>query len=90
MFTENARDSFRTPRWGRKCFRGLYEKTRLPICPIYGGFPVKMISHLGKPISFLEDTQPDDIKHVVKNAVCDFFFNKKYLTVHEKYLRLLI
>uniref|UniRef100_A0AC34PUA4 Phospholipid/glycerol acyltransferase domain-containing protein n=1 Tax=Panagrolaimus sp. JU765 TaxID=591449 RepID=A0AC34PUA4_9BILA len=71
MFTENSRDSFRTPRWGRKCFRGLYEKTRLPICPIYGGFPVKMVSHLGKPITFSEDTPPDDIKHIVKNAVAD-------------------
>lgn len=71
MFTENSRDSFRTPRWGRLCFRGLYERTRLPICPIYGGFPVKMVTHLGKPIYFTEETLPEDLKHVVKNAVAD-------------------
>jgi hypothetical protein len=71
MFTENSRDSFRTPRWGRKIFRGLYEKTRLPICPIYGGFPVKMITHLGAPIHFPEDALAEDVKLVVKNAVAD-------------------
>uniref|UniRef100_A0AC34F496 Phospholipid/glycerol acyltransferase domain-containing protein n=1 Tax=Panagrolaimus sp. ES5 TaxID=591445 RepID=A0AC34F496_9BILA len=71
MFTENSRDSFRTPRWGRKIFRGLYERTRLPICPIYGGFPVKMITHLGRPITFPEDALAEDIKHVVKNKVAD-------------------
>jgi hypothetical protein len=70
MFTENSRDSFRTPRWGRKIFRGLYERTRLPICPIYGGFPVKMITHLGRAVTFPEDALPEDVKHVVKNKVC--------------------
>uniref|UniRef100_A0A7E4W3Z6 PlsC domain-containing protein n=2 Tax=Panagrellus redivivus TaxID=6233 RepID=A0A7E4W3Z6_PANRE len=71
MFTENSRDSFRTPRWGRKCFRGLYEKTRMPICPIYGGFPVKMVTHLGKPLTFDVDSSPEDVKHIVKNHVAD-------------------
>lgn len=73
MFTENSRDSFRTPRWGRLCFRGLYERSRLPICPIYGGFPVKMVTHLGKPIKFDDNALPEDIKHVVKNAVIKLF-----------------
>ncbi|CAF4309257.1 unnamed protein product, partial [Adineta steineri] len=28
----------------------IYEKTRLPLVPIYGIFPVKMITYLGQPI----------------------------------------
>ncbi|CAD5219814.1 unnamed protein product [Bursaphelenchus okinawaensis] len=69
VFTENCRDAFRTPRWGRKLFRGLYEKSRLPLCPIYGGFPVKMITYLGEPVSFDESYTPEEIKMVVKEKV---------------------
>ncbi|KAK0398419.1 hypothetical protein QR680_002585 [Steinernema hermaphroditum] len=71
MFTENCRDAFRTPHWGRKMFRWLYEKTRLPICPIYGGFPVKMRTHLGKVMRFPETTTPEEVKRAVKKEVKD-------------------
>lgn len=75
MFTRNCRDAFRTPLWGRRCFRSLYECSRLPICPIYGGFPVKMVTYLGKPIYFDTDSiTPEEIKYVVKKEVCFFIF----------------
>lgn len=62
MFTTNTRESFRTPEWGRSFFRWLYEKTKMPLCPIYGGFPVKMVTHLGKPIHFNYDTvTPEEV-----------------------------
>ena len=67
MFTENCRDTFRTLNWN--IFRRLYEKTRLPLCPIYGGFPVKMITHLGAPIYFEPTTTPEDVRHQVKKEV---------------------
>lgn len=69
MFTENCRDAFRTPRWGRRLFRPLYEKTRLPLCPIYGGFPVKMVTHLGKPLKFSLSDTPEEVKNQVQTAV---------------------
>ncbi|VDD87244.1 unnamed protein product [Enterobius vermicularis] len=69
MFTENCRDAFRTPTWGRKMLRWIYEKTRLPLCPIYGGFPVKMITHLGEPIRFPEGVTPEDVRKRVKHEV---------------------
>ncbi|XP_041359467.1 transmembrane protein 68-like [Gigantopelta aegis] len=50
MFTQNCREVFRTPGWGRSLLRKFYEKTRLPIVPIYGFFPVKLRSFLGEPI----------------------------------------
>uniref|UniRef100_A0A1I7VVU2 PlsC domain-containing protein n=1 Tax=Loa loa TaxID=7209 RepID=A0A1I7VVU2_LOALO len=71
MFTENCRDAFRTPRCGRKVFRWIYEKTRLPLCPVYGGFPVKMITHLGRPVYFSSDMNPEDVKKTVKAEVHD-------------------
>ncbi|VDO32692.1 unnamed protein product [Onchocerca flexuosa] len=71
MFTENCRDAFRTPCCGRKIFRWIYEKTRLPLCPVYGGFPVKMITHLGRPLYFSSDMNPEDVKKNVKEEVHD-------------------
>ncbi|KAI6211996.1 PlsC domain-containing protein [Aphelenchoides besseyi] len=79
VLTENCREAFRTPRWGRKLFRRFYERTRLPICPIYGGFPVKMITHLGKPLTFDQDTLPEDIKTVVKEKVHDLILEHQRL-----------
>ncbi|CAG5117786.1 unnamed protein product [Candidula unifasciata] len=50
MFTVNIREAFRTPGWARAWLREFYEKTRLPIMPIYGFFPVKLRTVLGEPI----------------------------------------
>uniref|UniRef100_A0AC35U6Q7 PlsC domain-containing protein n=1 Tax=Rhabditophanes sp. KR3021 TaxID=114890 RepID=A0AC35U6Q7_9BILA len=70
MFTENCREAFRTPRFARTLLRGIYEKTRLPICPLYGGFPVKMITHLGPPIYFdFDNVTAEEIKERVKTDV---------------------
>ena len=32
----------------RPVWRYIFEATRLPIIPIWGGFPVKLITHIGK------------------------------------------
>lgn len=42
IFTQNIREAFRSVAFGRGLFKRLYDKTRLPIVPIYGGFPVKL------------------------------------------------
>ncbi|KAK6009872.1 hypothetical protein OSTOST_25170 [Ostertagia ostertagi] len=70
MFTENCRESFRTPVWGRSFFRWIYEKTKMPLCPIYGGFPVKMITHLGKPMTFdYDNVTPEEVRRQIKREV---------------------
>jgi len=59
MFTKNVREAVRAMTIGRRmcrfsnryffnfCFKGflsyIYEKTRLPLVPLYGMFPVKMM-----------------------------------------------
>ncbi|KAK5985356.1 Transmembrane protein 68 [Trichostrongylus colubriformis] len=70
MFTENCRESFRTPVWGRSFFRWIYEKTKMPLCPIYGGFPVKMVTHLGKPMTFdYDNVTPEEVRRQIKREV---------------------
>ncbi|KAM9439494.1 DGAT1/2-independent enzyme synthesizing storage lipids [Clarias gariepinus] len=49
MFTQNVREGFRS-LGNLRFFRWLYERFRLPIAPVYGGFPVKFRTYLGDPI----------------------------------------
>ncbi len=46
-------------------FRYIYEKTRLPLVPIYGFFPVKLRTYIGKPIEYDESRTPDELKELV-------------------------
>ncbi|PVD23341.1 hypothetical protein C0Q70_16609 [Pomacea canaliculata] len=71
MFTENCREAFRTPRWGRVWLRKIYEKTRLPLVPIYGLFPVKLITHFGEPIYPPEGATPEEFSELVKSRIED-------------------
>ncbi|XP_078679295.1 DGAT1/2-independent enzyme synthesizing storage lipids-like isoform X1 [Branchiostoma floridae x Branchiostoma belcheri] len=50
MFTQNCREAFRTPRMGKRFLEWVYEKTRMPVVGIYGGFPVKLRTYIGDPI----------------------------------------
>ena len=54
VFTENIREVTLSlagrMNTGRSLWENLYESTKLPIVPIYGLFPVKLRTHLGKPI----------------------------------------
>jgi len=50
VFTENCRESYRVFKLGRRFFYWLYRRTKLPLRPLYGGFPVKMVTHIGKPV----------------------------------------
>lgn len=79
MFTQNCREAFRSLGLGREWFRRLYEKTRLPIVPIYGGFPVKMRTYIGDPVTYDPDTTtPDQLAKKAHLAV------EKLITQHQK------
>ncbi|CAH1114006.1 unnamed protein product [Psylliodes chrysocephalus] len=71
MFTENLREAFRTVSFGRRLFLRLYALLKFPIAPIYGGFPVKMITHLGKPIPYDENLTPEQLQTKVSLAIED-------------------
>lgn len=62
MFTENLREAFRTVSIGRRFFLKLYQHLKFPCAPIYGGFPVKMVTHLGKPIPYDPSLTPEELQ----------------------------
>ncbi|KFP71904.1 PREDICTED: transmembrane protein 68 [Acanthisitta chloris] len=68
MFTQNVREGFRT-LGGIKILRSLYERIRLPVVPIYGGFPVKMRTFIGEPIPYEPNVTADELAEKTKAAV---------------------
>lgn len=69
MYTENLREAFRTVSIGRKFFLRLYARFKFPFAPIYGGFPVKLISHVGKPIPYDPNLTPEALQSKVAESL---------------------
>lgn len=61
VFTKNIREAFFTSNMGKSWLRGIYEKTRIPVVPIYGGFPVKLKTVVGKPIPYDPEITPEEM-----------------------------
>ncbi|NWR12896.1 TMM68 protein, partial [Paradoxornis webbianus] len=68
MFTQNVREGFRT-LGGIKILRSLYERIRLPVVPLYGGFPVKLRTFIGKPIPYDPNVTAEELAAKTKAAV---------------------
>ncbi|KAK5647144.1 hypothetical protein RI129_002036 [Pyrocoelia pectoralis] len=69
IFTENVREAFRTVSICQKLLFKLYTLTRLPVAPIYGPFPVKMITHVGQPIPYDPELTPEQLQVKVADAI---------------------
>jgi len=69
VFTENIRESFRVLPFGQRFFQWLFTKTRLPLRPLFGGFPVKLVTHLGEPIYPTQNMTPEDLRDLCKEAL---------------------
>ncbi|XP_055388614.1 transmembrane protein 68 [Condylostylus longicornis] len=69
FFTENLREGFRQVGILRNFFMKLYAKTRIPVVPIYGGFPVKFRSYLGKPIKYDPLLTPEELQRKVASQL---------------------
>ena len=50
VFTENIRETFVTMKTGYWFWAMIYNLTKIPIMPVYGGFPTKLHCHIGHPI----------------------------------------
>ncbi|NXY44591.1 TMM68 protein, partial [Ceuthmochares aereus] len=70
MFTQNVREGIRT-LGGIKIFRSLYERFRLPLVPLYGGFPVKLRTFIGKPIPYEPNVTAEELTVKAKAALHD-------------------
>jgi len=81
MFTENIREAFRVALGGsigRKLFLKLYAWTKFPLGLNYGGFPVKLITHIGYPIPYDPDITPEELQAKIANAI------KEMITKHQR------
>ncbi|XP_071410629.1 DGAT1/2-independent enzyme synthesizing storage lipids-like isoform X2 [Pithys albifrons albifrons] len=68
MYTQNVREGYRTFK-ERRFLRQLYESTRLPFTPPYGGLPVKFRTYIGKPIPYDPNITTEELVEKTKTAV---------------------
>uniref|UniRef100_A0A1Y9HFC3 Phospholipid/glycerol acyltransferase domain-containing protein n=1 Tax=Anopheles funestus TaxID=62324 RepID=A0A1Y9HFC3_ANOFN len=71
MFTVNIRECFRTASLARWVFVRIYNVLKIPVLPIYGGFPVKLRTVLGKPIPYDGSLSPADLQEKVAGAIAE-------------------
>ena len=71
VFTVNLREAFRSVSLFRGWFRSFYDRTRLPIVPVYGGFPVKLRTIIGKPIEYDPNVSPEEVAAKTAKAIED-------------------
>ncbi|XP_063673931.1 DGAT1/2-independent enzyme synthesizing storage lipids-like [Bolinopsis microptera] len=69
FFTENIREAARSIKFSARLASWLYEKTRLPVIPIIGIFPVELTMHLGRPLSFDDEEEPKIVAEIVTQRV---------------------
>uniref|UniRef100_A0A3Q1G8A9 Transmembrane protein 68 n=1 Tax=Acanthochromis polyacanthus TaxID=80966 RepID=A0A3Q1G8A9_9TELE len=50
-------------------FRWVYERFRLPVAPVYGGFPVKFRTFLGDPIPYDPNINAGELAEKVQQAI---------------------
>uniref|UniRef100_A0A1A9WAT7 Phospholipid/glycerol acyltransferase domain-containing protein n=1 Tax=Glossina brevipalpis TaxID=37001 RepID=A0A1A9WAT7_9MUSC len=70
-FTQNLREGFRQLGIFRNLFLKLYNAVRIPVYPIYGGFPVKFRTYLGKPVEYDYNITPEELQIKVAQSLED-------------------
>lgn len=71
VFTVNIREAFRTLPFISWMWHWVYMKTRLPIRPLFGGFPVKLTTYIGPPIQVTDETTPEMLRDQCKEALAN-------------------
>jgi 1-acyl-sn-glycerol-3-phosphate acyltransferase len=76
MFTSNVREAFRTVSFFRRVCEPIYARFKLPLMPIYGGFPVKMTSYIGNPVEYDPETcTPEQLRDKCRDALKELIDN---------------
>ena len=70
IFTENIREAYTTMRTGETIWRFIYETIKVPVIPVYGGLPVKLVTHVGTPILL---NKKETAEQLAKRVQVDFF-----------------
>ena len=69
VFTRNIREAVRTLVLSKKLVKAVYNRFRFPCAPIYGGWPVKMVTYIGDPIPYDPSKSPEQIRDQCKEAI---------------------
>ena len=75
FFTKNIREACRSVKFSARFASWLYEKTRLPLLPLIGIFPVELTTYLGKPIYIDDEDEPIEVAKTVTKRV-EFLIKK--------------
>lgn len=79
FYTQNIREAFRTVSTGKSFFRKLYDKVKFPVLPIYGNFPVKLRTIIGKPIPYDPNATPEEVALKAAQAVEALIMENQHL-----------
>jgi len=65
VFTQNVREAYKSFNIGvsRPIFHRLYTSTRLPLTPVYGGFPVKLRTFIGSAVVLPTTATVEEIRN---------------------------
>ena len=69
IFTQNIREAFRVVPLGSRLFYWIFERTKIPLRPLFGGFPVKLVTHIGPAIYPEEGMTPEVLRDRCKAAL---------------------
>ncbi|XP_070798386.1 DGAT1/2-independent enzyme synthesizing storage lipids-like [Pituophis catenifer annectens] len=70
LFTQNIREGYMT-YVNTRAMRWFYERNRWLPFPMCGMFPVKLITHIGKPIPYDPDITPEKLAEKTQRAIED-------------------
>lgn len=71
VFTENIRETVINMQTGLGWWRRVYNTTRIPMVPLYGGFPVRLTMHVGDPIYPTPDITVEELRQQVLQSMED-------------------
>ncbi|XP_023219080.1 transmembrane protein 68-like [Centruroides sculpturatus] len=69
VFTRNIRETFSTLKILKKWQRRVYEESRYPTAPLYGGFPVKLKTYIGQPIPYDPSISAEELTIKAKESM---------------------
>lgn len=69
VYTENIRLAYKTMTTGARVWRFIFEKTRLPLIPVYGGFPVQLTTHVGAPLYAEEGETALEFQQRIRSSI---------------------
>nr|XP_046911458.1 transmembrane protein 68-like [Dermatophagoides farinae] len=71
IFTKNSRQIYIIPRIFQIILKPIYECTRIPVVPFFGGFPVKLTSFIGKPIHYDSADNAEQLARICQKTIDD-------------------